>query len=98
VQLNQLTPVASIWRPLRGPVVDWPLAVMDTRSVSAKDVFPVDLLKHQYEERGQTVAVCHQTDQKWWYLSGHRTDEVTMIKIWDNEEYISGKCEYVLQE
>jgi hypothetical protein len=66
--------------------VDWPLATMDFRSLSASDIHPVDLWRHQYEERGQTVAFTHANSQKWYYLDKHRTDEVTMIKIWDSKD------------
>ncbi|CAD6569109.1 MAG: hypothetical protein ASARMPREDX12_002203 [Alectoria sarmentosa] len=49
------------------------------------------LHRHQFEERGQTVAFSYADDQKWYYLDGHGVDEVTMIKIWDNDENVVGK-------
>ena len=43
-------------------------------------------------DRGQTLAFSHADDQQWYYLDGHRTDEVTMIKIWDNDDGLAAKC------
>ncbi|RWA08683.1 hypothetical protein EKO27_g6418 [Xylaria grammica] len=74
----------NVWRPLNGPVVDWPLAQMDYATLDAENVHPCDLWRGQYEERGQTVTIEHNANQKWWYLEGHRPDEVTLLKIWDS--------------
>ena len=82
----------SVWRPLVGPVVDWPLALMDYRSVSVEDVHPTDLWKGEYELRGQTVSITHNPAQQWWYLGEHQTDEITVIKIWDSSKSASTKC------
>ncbi|KAK5637664.1 hypothetical protein RRF57_013379 [Xylaria bambusicola] len=76
--------IFSVWRPLNGPVVDWPLAQMDFTTLDAAHVHPCDLWRGKYEERGQTVTIEHHPNQKWWYLEGHRSDEVTLLKIWDS--------------
>jgi hypothetical protein len=68
---------------------------MDYRSLSPSDMHPCDLLRGQYEERGQTVTFCHNATQRWYYLDAHRTDEVTLIKIWDSKEDVEGKREFV---
>ncbi|KAJ8069766.1 hypothetical protein OCU04_000184 [Sclerotinia nivalis] len=74
----------NVWRPLRGPVLDWPLATMDFQTLSPFDVHNCDLWRHQFEERGQTVTYTRNEAQKWYYLDKHEIDEVTMIKIWDS--------------
>ncbi|KAF2973010.1 hypothetical protein GQX73_g497 [Xylaria multiplex] len=74
----------NVWRPLNGPVVDWPLAQMDFTTLDAESVHPCDLWRGQYEERGQTVTIEHHPKQKWWYLGSHCPDEVTLLKIWDS--------------
>lgn len=68
--------------------------MMDYRSLSPANVHPCTLWRHQYEERGQTVTFSYADGQKWYYLDGHLREEVTMIKIWDNEESVVGKCEF----
>jgi hypothetical protein len=65
-------------------VVDWPLAQMDFATLSQSHVHPCDLWRGAFEERGQTVTIENAPGQRWWYLGGHRTDEVTMLKIWDS--------------
>ncbi|KAI1934187.1 hypothetical protein LOZ65_000100 [Ophidiomyces ophidiicola] len=82
----------NIWRPLRGPVEDWPLATMDYRTCDPKLIYPTDLLEDKDTVRGQTVTFGYTDEQKWYYLDGHRTDEVTLIKIWDNSVDIDAKC------
>ncbi|CAJ2504445.1 Uu.00g118390.m01.CDS01 [Anthostomella pinea] len=74
----------NVWRPLNGPVVDWPLAQMDYTTLDPKHVHPCDLWRGEYEERGQTVTIEHDPGQRWWYLGGHSTEEVTLLKIWDS--------------
>ncbi|KAL5364133.1 hypothetical protein BJX96DRAFT_168046 [Aspergillus floccosus] len=85
----------SIWRPLRGPVVDWPLATMDYRSCDTGLIYPTDLLDKTDDFRGQTVTFSYDEKQKWYYLDGHRTEEVTLIKIWDNKEDVDAKCKFL---
>lgn len=65
---------------------------MDYGSLSSKHVHSVDLWRGEYEERGQTMAFEHAENQNWYYLQGPRTDEVTMIKIWDSKDEVPAKC------
>ncbi|GIK07522.1 hypothetical protein Aspvir_003188 [Aspergillus viridinutans] len=81
----------NIWRPLRGPVEDWPLATMDYRTCDPNLIYPTDLLDKADDYRGQTVTFGHADEQRWYYLDHQRTDEVTMIKIWDNQEGVEAK-------
>lgn len=76
----------NVWRPLNGPVQDWPLATMDYQTVNTSDMHTCDLLRGDAEKRGQTVTFTHDPAQKWYYLDQQRTDEVTVIKIWDNSK------------
>src|SRR5260370_29531492 len=47
--------VINMWRPIRGPLRDAPLAVCDSRTVAANDLVPSDLV---YRERvGETYSV-----------------------------------------
>jgi len=41
------------------------------------------------------VAFSYAEGQEWYYLDGHRREEVTMIKIWDNKEDVVGKREFL---
>jgi len=38
----------SIWRPINGPVKDWPLAVADAKTVLPSDLIEVDRIRASY--------------------------------------------------
>lgn len=84
--------ISSVWRPLNGPVRDWPLATMDYQTAEASDMYPCDLLRHEYEERGQTATFTYRDEHEWYYLDQQLNSEVTVIKIWDSEADSVSKC------
>ncbi|OBR12351.1 Methyltransferase [Colletotrichum higginsianum IMI 349063] len=86
-----LTFFRSVWRPLRGPVEEWPLATMDGRTLKDGHVHPTNIFKHQYSLQGQTVSISYAPEQRWFYLDHQDTDEVTFIKIWDNKDDVKSK-------
>ncbi|KAI0107202.1 hypothetical protein GGR51DRAFT_571132 [Nemania sp. FL0031] len=83
--------IINVWRPLRGPVQEWPLATMDSRSLKELNIHPTNIFKYQYELQGQTVSITHSPDQRWYYLDQQQTNEVTFIKIWDNQDNATAK-------
>ncbi|KIX09588.1 uncharacterized protein Z518_00668 [Rhinocladiella mackenziei CBS 650.93] len=89
--LSRRVRMLNIWRPLNGPVEDWPLAQMDFRTCPPETLLNCDLLRGALEKRGQTVTFTHSDQQQWYYLDAHRTDEVTVIKIWDNQEGVKAR-------
>ncbi|GAW20398.1 hypothetical protein ANO14919_099040 [Xylariales sp. No.14919] len=84
--------VLNVWRPINGTVEDWPLAVMDYRSVQHTDIHPTNIFKERHERMGQTVSINYNRDQKWFYLPNQSTNEVTIIKIWDSKEDAAKLC------
>ena len=63
----------SVWKPLRGPVRDWPLALCDVSTVDPDDIQPGDLVYGDY-----VVENCqlHQSGgQKWYYLRDQGPEE-----------------------
>ncbi|KAF2106364.1 methyltransferase [Lophiotrema nucula] len=83
--------IVNVWRPIKGPVQDWPLAMMDGTSAAPSHLHPTDLWKKQFDFLGQTMNISHSEDQRWYYLSNHSVDEVTFIKIWDSGENVPAK-------
>lgn len=66
--------INSIWKPLSGPVGNWPLALCDPRSVDASSelrardlVYPDKLM--------ETYQLHHNKKQKWYYVSSQTTEE-----------------------
>jgi hypothetical protein len=76
--------VINVWRPIRGPIQDSPLAVCDARSVAAGDLVATDLV---YPDRlGEIYYVKHNPSHRWFYAPAMRADEVMLIKCYDSTE------------
>jgi hypothetical protein len=76
--------VVNLWRPIRGPLRDAPLAVCDAGSVAFGDFVATDLI---YRDRtGETYAVRHNPTHRWFYVPEMRTDEALLIKCYDSAE------------
>lgn len=74
--------VVNVWRPIRGPVVDAPLAVTDAGSIAEGDLVASDLI---YPDRtGEIYYVKYNPQHKWFYVPAMRNDEVLLIKCYDS--------------
>lgn len=74
--------VINVWRPIRGPVQDSPLAVTDARTVAEHDLVATDLV---YPDRtGEIYYVKFNPDHRWFYAPAMRSDEVMLIKCYDS--------------
>jgi hypothetical protein len=74
--------IINLWRPIRGPVKDAPLAVCDAQSVAASDLVPTDLV---YPHRtGETYSVTYNPAHRWFYFSAMIPDEALLIKCFDS--------------
>jgi hypothetical protein len=74
--------VINVWRPIRGPVQDSPLAVTDARSVAQHDLVATDLV---YADRmGEIYYVKFNPEHRWFYAPAMRSDEVMLIKCYDS--------------
>jgi hypothetical protein len=76
--------VVNVWRPLRGPVEQSPLAVCDARSIAASDLVATDLV---YRDRiGEVYSLIYNAAHRWFYYPAMRSDEVLLIKTYDSAE------------
>lgn len=74
--------VINLWRPIRGPVRDAPLAVCDARSVAPGDLVSSDLV---YPDRvGEIYAVTYNPAHRWFYVPEMREDEALLLKCYDS--------------
>jgi hypothetical protein len=81
--------VINMWRPIRGPLRDAPLAVCDARTVDPRDLVPSDLV---YRERvGETYSVKWNPAHRWYYAPEMRTDEALLLKIADTREDVAAR-------
>jgi hypothetical protein len=75
--------VINLWRPIRGPLQDAPLAVCDARTVDPKDLVPSDLV---YRERvGETYSVTWNPAHEWYYVPEMRREQALLLKIADTK-------------
>lgn len=76
--------VINVWRPIRGPVVQTPLAVCDAGSIAERDLVPTDLV---YPDRtGEVHSLAFNPAHRWFYFPHMRTDEVLLLKCYDSAQ------------
>jgi len=74
--------VINLWRPIRGPLRDAPLAVCDARSVAPGDLVPSDLV---YRDRvGETYGVTFNPRHRWFYVPDMQPNEALLLKCYDS--------------
>jgi hypothetical protein len=74
--------IVNVWRPIRGPVQDSPLALCDARSFTDGDLVATDLVYAHL--RGETSSVAYNPAHRWYYFSEMQPDEVVLIRVHDN--------------
>jgi hypothetical protein len=83
--------VVNVWRPIRGPIQDAPLAVADAQSVDSGDLVATELV---YPDRiGEIYYVKFNPSHRWFYASAMRQDEVMLIKCFDSAD--DGRARFV---
>jgi hypothetical protein len=77
--------VINVWRPIRGPVQESPLAVCDAQSLA-----PDDFVRHvlKYRDRdGEVYSVAYNPNHKWYYLPNQEKEEVLLFKCYDSDTH-----------
>ena len=74
--------IVNVWRPIRGPVRDSPLALCDARTFSDDDLIASDLVYAHV--RGETSSVEYKPGHRWYYFSDMQPDEALLIRIHDS--------------
>jgi hypothetical protein len=79
--------VINVWRPIRGPVQESPLAVCDAQSMVQND-----FVKHtlRYRDRdGEVYSVAYNPNHRWYYIPNQKKEEVLLLKCYDSDEHRS---------
>ncbi|KAI5479264.1 7alpha-cephem-methoxylase P8 chain related protein [Pseudohyphozyma bogoriensis] len=76
----------NIWRPLRGPVLDAPLAVADARTLKDSHLVHSRLIYPPGTPEGETFQIKYSDKHQWYYVSEMQPDEALLLKCWDNSE------------
>jgi hypothetical protein len=66
---------------------------MDFQSIDSSEIHATNIFRERHDFIGQTVGVNYSPSQKWYYLHRQAPEEVTLIKIWDNETDVA-RCKY----
>jgi hypothetical protein len=75
--------IINLWRPIRGPLQDAPLAVCDARTVKFDELVGSDLV---YPNRvGETYSVKYSPEHRWFYVPEMTADEILLLKCFDSK-------------
>lgn len=76
--------IVNVWRPIRGPVLDSPLALCDAQSFTDADLIATDrVYRHLH---GETSSVQFNPGHRWYYFSEQQPDEVILIRVHDSAD------------
>ncbi len=82
--------IVNIWRSIRHPVLDTPLAVCDARSVGARDLIVGEV---RYPHRnGEIYFLAPSPRHRWWYFSAMSRDEALVFTQYDSQ--VSGTARF----
>jgi hypothetical protein len=74
----------NVWRAIRHPAADWPLALCDARTVLPEDLVATDIVYP--DRRGEIYGLTHNPRQRWFYYPALELDEALLIKCYDSDE------------
>uniref|UniRef100_A0A0B7K1S1 Uncharacterized protein n=1 Tax=Bionectria ochroleuca TaxID=29856 RepID=A0A0B7K1S1_BIOOC len=73
----------TVWKPLVGPVQDWPLAVCDAMTLDDADVVPADVVYQKVAT--ENYLIHHNVNQKWYYMDRQEDHEALLFKAADSD-------------
>lgn len=80
--------VINVWKPIRGPVQEAPLAVCDARSIRPGDLVATDL---RYRDRtGEVYSLRFSPDHRWFYFPSMQANEAILLKCFDSDPGAAG--------
>jgi hypothetical protein len=83
--------VINLWRPIKGPLRDAPLAVCDATTVAPDDLVRSELV---YRDRvGETYGVRFNPAHRWYYVPDMQPDEALLLKCYDSST--DGRARFV---
>ena len=74
--------IINLWRPIRGPLLESPLALCDAQSLEEENLIASDL---KYPDRtGETYSITYNPNQRYYYFPKMEPDEVVLIRCFDS--------------
>ena len=82
----------NLWRPIRGPVMSMPLAILAADSVAPDDLVTADLI---YPDRsGEIYNAVHNPNHRWFYVPAMQANEALLFKGYDSK--MDGRARFTL--
>jgi hypothetical protein len=82
-RLKKRFAIVNVWRPIVGPLQQFPLALGDAASLAADDILATDLI---YPDRvGEIYSIAYNPAQRWFYFPEMSRDEAVLIKTYDSD-------------
>jgi len=80
--LKQRFAIVNLWRPIKGPLLDAPLALCHSGTIQKGDLVAQDLI---YRDRvGEIYALFHNEAHRWFYAPVMIRDEALLLKCFDS--------------
>jgi hypothetical protein len=79
----------SVWRALRVPIVDWPLAVCDATTIDPVDKVASDVIYPNYLAENRLIH--YHENQAWYWVPHYTQDDILVFKATDSEDENAGK-------
>lgn len=75
--------VINVWKPIRGPVEETPLAFCDAKSMRQEDLVETTL---EYADRsGEIYSLRFSPDHRWYYYPAMEAGEAMLLKCYDSQ-------------
>ena len=74
--------IINVWRPLFGPLLSKPLALLDARSIAPEDLISTE--RRAKDRIGEVQHVTYNPDHLWYYFSRQAREEAVLIKCFDS--------------
>jgi hypothetical protein len=81
--------IVNVWRALKRPVLDAPLALCDARSVTAEDLIAADV--HYATRTGEIYLVAHSPRHRWFYFPEMQPNEALVFKQFDSDVSVGAR-------
>ena len=75
--------IINVWRPLFGPLLSRPLALLDARSIAPEDLISTE--RRAKDRIGEVQHVTYNPDHLWYYFPRQAREEAVLIKCYDSE-------------
>ncbi len=86
-RLQKRFAIVNVWRPIVGPLQQFPLALGDAASLHEEDILATDLI---YPDRvGEIYSIAHNPAQRWFYFPEMSRDEVVLLKTFDSDPTVA---------